>query len=373
MMMTPMQMSYSMPPTGHAANCRCNACIARDMLPRPEVDSRPEAESATSEDADALGRQLGKHPSTCECVDCLCLPKVQKLARTKEYPIVHDTKQVYQVKVNCGTCANAQNARRYVEQQQQLNRSRIPISTTSPNPPRVKSSPEQNVQSTETGETSNQEALGVSAAPSTYNSISCDCAQCACAECPDDSKRPPKPTSTTNAGPKGGSDCCCSNVPCTCQPCTVEELTRKLREAEQKLANAATPAAPAAPAASGSSAPLQKPPEEDSESCTCVECVCPGADSMPSKASRAAAGPPAEAPKDGGDDTGAAPAASTASAAAAAAGAGDEDCNCTVCACPGSTSLPPKSGAGMLTIFLYRVVYKLMDTEQGRTSAYLHT
>ncbi|XP_048525691.1 uncharacterized protein LOC109538912, partial [Dendroctonus ponderosae] len=345
MMMSPMQMTYSMPPTGHAPNCRCNACICRDMLPKPEVDSKPEAESATSDDTEAtMARQLRSHPSSCECVDCLCLPKVHKLARTKEYPIVHDTKQVYQVKVNCGTCANAQNARRYVEQQQQLNRSRIPISTTSPNPPRVKSNPEQNIASPDKGEASQPEASGVSAVASTYNSISCDCARCACADCPDDAKRPPKPEACesqakTNADAKGGQNCCCPNVPCSCQPCTVEELTRKLRDAEQKLANASPSGAPPPPG----SAPLEKPAEEDTESCNCVECVCPGADSMPAKALPAGEGPPAETPKPQSDDSGAV-ASPDAAGAPAAAGAGDEDCNCNVCACPGSTSLPPKSG-----------------------------
>lgn len=195
----PVQTSFSMPPTGHAPNCKCDACLC---IPQSNL------ESPTTDDA---GKKL-KHPLSCECIDCLCLPKVKKLARTKEYPIVYDKKQVYQVKVKCDSCINAQNARRYVEQ----TRSRIPISTTTPNPPRPRA---------ETNET----APPPSATQSDYHSIACDCQKCVCPDCPDESKKSAKP------GAKNVKGCCCKASVCTCDPCAIDELAKRLKEAEQKL------------------------------------------------------------------------------------------------------------------------------------------
>lgn len=199
----PVQTSFSMPPTGHAPNCKCDACLC---IPPSNL------ESPTTDDADHQGKKL-KHPSSCECVDCLCLPKVKKLARTKEYPIVYDKKQVYQVKVKCDSCVNAQNARRYVEQ----TRSRIPISTTTPNPPRSRPEP-------------NEAAAPPSATQSDYHSIVCDCQKCICSDCPDESKKKP--------GAKNDKGCCCKASVCTCDPCAIDELAKRLKEAEQKLSAA---------------------------------------------------------------------------------------------------------------------------------------
>lgn len=252
MMISAMQMSYSMPPTGHAANCRCNACLEYKTnpckAPCSRVDlknKRPEAEWPTSDENDS--NKYKKHHANCECVDCLCLPKIKKIANTKECPIVYDTKQVYQVKVKCD-CSNAQN------------RSRIPISTTTSNPPKVKSEQKDNAEDqNKQAESANNPPL--SASESLYNSVACDCPECVCTDCPDGSKR------------TGGKDCCCKDS-CICDPCVIEELAKKLREAEAKLA------------ASYTQPPTQPggaPQGEHGEDCTCPECACPQAHMLPKK------------------------------------------------------------------------------------------
>lgn len=344
MMISAMQMSYSMPPTGHAANCRCNACLEYGTTsckaPCSRVDlkkKRPEAEWATSDENDS--KKCKKHDPNCECVDCLCLPKIKKLANTKEYPFVYDTKQVYQVKVNCD-CSNAQTAKRITEQ----NRSKIPISTTTSNPPKVKSEHKQNVEDQpKQGESANNPPL--SASDSLYNSVACDCPECVCTDCPDDSTR----TRTST------KDCCCKDS-CICDPCVIEELAKKLREAEAKLA-----ASYSQPKTGGA------PRVEHDEECTCPECVCPQAHMLPKK------GIPhntyffrlidpysnfrlilcvvcSPAGKDDEECTCVECVCPQADALKAlkAASAGDKVCKCKICKCPGSTSLPPKqSGSGM--------------------------
>ncbi|KAG5889418.1 hypothetical protein JTB14_032752 [Gonioctena quinquepunctata] len=74
------------------------------------------------------------HTRSCECIDCLCLPHIQRIAQTREFPIIKDEKQIYQVSTPKCECTNATNARRYLSE-----RSRIPIATNSTlGPPRVK-------------------------------------------------------------------------------------------------------------------------------------------------------------------------------------------------------------------------------------------
>ena len=151
-------------------------------------------------------------------MDCLCLPKIKKLAKKKEYPVVYEQKQVYQVKLKCGTCVNAQNARAYVQQQ----RSRIPISTTNSNPPRVKSDLKQTAGSEKPG-SSSKVAAKLSNSGNMYMSA-CDCTVCDCTDCPDPSSKDKKRTPASQA--KNDKDCCCKG-PCDCQPCVIEDLTRK--------------------------------------------------------------------------------------------------------------------------------------------------
>ncbi|CAH1132886.1 unnamed protein product [Ceutorhynchus assimilis] len=344
--MPPMQMTYSMPPVGHATNCRCNACRYQENVPstsnvkgknynetcaandvkrksKQAVASRDDANAkqktkhdTSTDETDAKGkrnyvdtstdeaeaRKKLKHPSSCECIDCLCMPKIKKLANTKEYPIVYDTKQVYQVKIKCDTCVNAKNARRYLEQQAAA-RSRIPISTSSANPPTYKSSP--SAVASVTKPAKEGESSG-----SVYGSIACDCEQCKCNDCPDE--KIPKPIATPS--PKmavkpsstecGDTICCCKTSPCECQPCTVKELAKRLKEAEDKLAAVQKTSGPPADHE-------QEEPAED-EICDCQDCVCPGSDSMPKKDVR----------KDAGED---------------------EPCPCVECVCPGADLLKPEA------------------------------
>ncbi|XP_050300880.1 uncharacterized protein LOC126739300 isoform X2 [Anthonomus grandis grandis] len=286
MVVPPIQMSYSMPPTGHATNCRCNACLSNDMEqslpPRREVSTRPQGESRmlqtesppTMDENDRRGKKLANHPSSCECVDCLCMPKVKALARTKEYPVVYDSKQVFQVKVKCDTCTNAKAARRYLEQ-----RSRIPIPTSRLSASRVNSGPSQARQLTQPEP---------SALPQSHNGLPpCECTDCICSECPDDTKRKPgnnkivppvtvkpseqinkpEPSVTVTPGDKQKGD----DVPCTCDVCSCprsdlikgDGVLGKQKDIAGKLPPTSESVAGAGGGGGG-------------EACTCVECSCCG-------------------------------------------------------------------------------------------------
>ncbi|KAL1516635.1 hypothetical protein ABEB36_000520 [Hypothenemus hampei] len=345
--MSPMQMTYSMPPTGHAANCSCNACLCDEPMKRSSVQH---SQDRSASDA------IKNHYPGCECVDCLCLPQVKKLARTKEAPVVYDKKQVYHFKVKCDTCTNANNARRYLEQQ---NRSRIPISTTTSNPPRVRSEQRQ------------ETAPQVAAADSVYNSIVCDCSQCACTDCPDEAKQPKQQAKA--ADPEQVTE---GSAQCPCDPQIVEQLVQRLKNAEEKLAAVQTSVPPTAAPSEPAVTPAK--PDDEEEPCDCVDCVCPGADLMPPKFN-------AELSKvglsqkpdssDSGEQPGGHPPDCSCSECSCpnindyrsgkpivpsptksptppgetpkpSSGAGDENCDCAVCDCPFASKLFTASPAG---------------------------
>ncbi|CAH1105943.1 unnamed protein product [Psylliodes chrysocephalus] len=62
------------------------------------------------------------HPIGCECVDCICMPLVRQLAMTREFCVVEDHKQVYQVTTNTCQCPNSKKG------------SKIPVATKSGKP-----------------------------------------------------------------------------------------------------------------------------------------------------------------------------------------------------------------------------------------------
>ncbi|XP_076273051.1 uncharacterized protein LOC143204352 isoform X2 [Rhynchophorus ferrugineus] len=362
----------------HPTGCACSQCYCRPCTPcPPQYPSEYRSQyppSANCLDVTAQGEfsedeavlKLKRHPSKCECVDCLCLPKIKQLAETRECPVVFEKKQVYQFKVNCN-CSNAQNARK-----NQQPKSRIPISTSSPNPPKVKSESRQMAGSSRTGNQPGQ----LSQSGSVYNSIACDCEVCACAECPDTKKATPVTTPvTTPAEPVKSQtktkDCCCPG-PCTCEPCPIDVLTKKLRDAEAQLTTTLQQAAAKPPPAPDrgdepcdcqvctcpGAASMDKPGEDE---CTCKECVCPGAEKIGVKKSRSQPDRKAEevlptqkSQSETGPTTSSmgdeectcpecvCPQADKMGKKPAAEGAGDEEWDCGVCACPGSTSLPKK-------------------------------
>ncbi|XP_060535301.1 uncharacterized protein LOC132707454 [Cylas formicarius] len=325
-----MQMTCSMKTSrsaGHSQGCTCEDCRCSPCSPCPNVDKaasecRAEcSEKSGSRKTDGKSKR-GKskttiddvfmsckfpemtpqtcdyqksyaHAQDCECVDCLTLPKVKELAMTREYPIVFDEKQVYQVKVNC-ECVNATNAKRYVEQQ----RSRIPISITSPHPPRARSDHTQKLEA-QTIEPKS------SASEGTYKSA-CECQPCKCASCADpDVKKPVTPLDTQR------KTCFCIGV-CTCKVCPE---TKRAAATEVD----ATTAVPAPVRHTEDVKPVASSTEVDPD-CDCPTCPCPF-----SKESRPDQHLTTHAPPAG------------------------DDCDCPLCDCPGlqkpieekPTVLPP--------------------------------
>ncbi|XP_030751499.1 uncharacterized protein LOC115879012 isoform X3 [Sitophilus oryzae] len=386
-----MRMPQALSHGGHPIGCACIRCLCNPCSPCPP-QYRFEGQEIIDDD---FRSKVRRHPSKCECVDCLCLPKIKKIAETKEYPVVFDKKQIYQV--SCA-CPNAQKAKKAAAEQQQV-RSRIPISTTSPNPPKIKSESKANEESQPVNEK-------LSKSDSIYNSISCDCEQCKCAECPDTKGKAPEGTATAKRAPQTESslrkdeDCCCTG-PCICKPCPIEELTKKLRAAEAQLiaalqqAAVGLPPVPSSavqpkdaarsvdedctcaqcvcPGAVGDQTPTRKEPpektqlEEHDEECRCPDCVCPGADIKPKTEPKQQADEECDCPECTCPEARNKPLKKSASqpesqvrsaikaeqgyetqksasqTAPTATGAGDDDCDCTVCACPGQTSLPKKT------------------------------
>lgn len=163
-----------------STNLETSAGTRRRRISIDDVYIRPDS-------SNRKGRP-NEHPPNCECVDCIC-STVQELARTKEFPVLNDEKQVYQVHTMKCTCP--------------IPKSKIPISTNpSTSPPKVKSSP------------SPQKPLNL-----TSRKSMCNCGDCECKICfgKTEGEQP------AAKKPKGKAmDCCCKGD-CTCEPCPSEK------------------------------------------------------------------------------------------------------------------------------------------------------
>lgn len=227
----------------------------------------------------------GPHPLNCECVDCLCLPDIRRIAGLKEHPVIKDEKQVYQVKCYCENTRKPASA------------SRIPIATNSTTgPPKAKSfvsctcedckcSPCADVNKT-TNKTANSEkpvegsaGAGTSTArelkmtPSELAKL-CDCQDCQCVVCfnkPLKNTEGSKPeTDVDKSIPKGENKNCCCKGDCVCETCPVEQLTKQLLDASKP---SPSPATSFPPVTSFEPKTVRLPVHP--EDCDCADCFCP--------------------------------------------------------------------------------------------------
>nr|XP_023015414.1 uncharacterized protein LOC111504927 isoform X1 [Leptinotarsa decemlineata] len=274
------------------------------------------------------------HPRSCECIDCLCLPKIQQLAQTREFPVIRDEKQIYQVSMKC-ECINAINAKKLA-----MERSRIPIATNSnASPPKIKlptptectceeckCSPcgdqaKKKIPETP-GVTASKLAPGVT--PSQLAKM-CSCGECECKVCfnkpkpvpadevpsqlPCDQLKGAKSATPAPSSNKVRVKGCCCKGECTCESCPVDQgdkakdpvsaqQSKMSKKESEKLVKALS---------------LSRP-----EDCDCTECVCPMSKGQTDRAPQETPASPGEEPH-------------------------PDDCDCDKCVCPKSSSKMSKS------------------------------
>lgn len=301
--------------TEHSTGCRCLICLCKPCTPCPpeyaqeallrstnftsiqpieeknkkrtsvnDVFQPPEdlTECPTRSECQKSGRSA--HPLNCECVDCLCLPDIRRIAELKEHPVIKDDKQVYQVKCYC------ENTRKPVSV------SRIPIATNSTTgPPKART-----IVSCTCGECictpCNDVTKGTNKTPSAEKPAEgraadaapadagrartlkmtpselaklCDCQDCQCTVCFDKPKKTEgAPVADKPAGDMdkpteraGKKNCCCKGE-CVCGLCPVDQLAKQLADARKPSPERTFPA----------SSPVTRMAPED---CDCDDCFCP--------------------------------------------------------------------------------------------------
>lgn len=208
-----------------SGGCRANIYVQKENL-NCYVDCPKLSECLdTCETRPVL--QKVSHPSHCECVDCLCFPKIKEIAQTVEFPIINDEKQIYQVQTMKCACINAQNSKK-------IERSRIPIPTNSrANPPTAKHGASCDCEICQCNPCADPSKRQNQ--PEKIDDISklCDCGDCKCEVC--FNKPPANAEKELSEQPtKETKDCCCQDG-CTCEVCLVNDLQKKLEEVSRQL------------------------------------------------------------------------------------------------------------------------------------------
>lgn len=217
------------------------------------------------------------HSRSCECIDCLCLPKIQEIAQIVEFPIVNDEKQIYQVQTMKCNCTNAQNAKK-------LERSKIPVATNSrSNPPSSKVISSCDCEPCECSPCADPNISKTKSKKGDLSAL-CDCDDCKCNVC---FNKPSKDKDKPTKIPKN-IKCCCTTG-CMCEICLVEELQKKLEEVSRQLNEQVSkmspkPSEPASKMGAQTSQISKKSdlisskqafPTSHVVDCDCYECRCP--------------------------------------------------------------------------------------------------